>query len=347
MMTRLFVFFLVCSAAVAIFAPTPPMKATTAPATPPTSDCDLGAGPCSVRFDESHEITLSITPRPIRVVSPLTVEARFSGRGSNAKVTFTSTTMDMGTMRVALAPGDDGVSSAKTALPLCTTSTMQWQARIDVDLDGEAHHAIFAFVTERSTTPPRPEDLAAAGVAPTTTGAVDVVTALEPAVVDATLRGPGGAVQLSELRGGLVLVTFGYASCPDVCPMGLTYLAQTLRNLSDTERAQVTTLFVSVDPERDSLAHLATYGPFFHPDIRGVSGTPEEVKAAATTFGVSYARVGADGGPPPAEGYLIDHTAFTTIVDADGRAVARLAHAADPVKAAAAIRRFLPPAGAP
>jgi len=352
MLARLFVFFIVCWVAVMVFAPMPPKEegAKAPPAQPPSTDCDLGAGPCTVDFDETHGITLSIAPRPIRVVSPLAVGARFRGAATNAKVTFTSTTMDMGTLRVPLAPTDDGLFMSRTALPLCTTATMHWQARVDVDLDGEAHHAIFAFKTERSTTAPNPEDLKEAGVAPAVAAAdTDVFSPVDPTappvVVDATFQSASGPVSLKDLRGHLALVTFGYASCPDVCPMGLSYLGQTLKRLSDDERARVKTLFISVDPARDTLEHLATYGPFFHPDIRGVSADEATLKAAAAPFGVSWAKVGADGGPPPAEGYLIDHTAFVSVVDADGRLVGRIAHAANPAAAAAVIRRFLP--GAP
>jgi protein SCO1/2 len=124
--------------------------------------------------------------------------------------------------------------------------------------------------------------------------------------------------------------------------MGLSYLGQALKRLTDAERAQVKTLFISVDPSRDTLEHLATYAPFFHPDIRGVGADEATLRAAAAPFGVSWAKVGADGGPAPAEGYLIDHTAFVSVVDAEGRLVGRIAHAANPAAAVAVIRRFLP-----
>jgi protein SCO1/2 len=343
MLVRLFIFFVVCWAAVIVFAPMPPKQTaptattTTPPVPATTTACDLGQGPCSFDFDETHGLSLSIAPRPIRVVTPLAVGARFRGRASRAVVTFTSTTMDMGTLRVELQPQNDGLFVAQTALPLCTTATMKWQARIDVDLDGEAHHAVFGFTTERSTTAP-----ADAGAPDAASVFTPVDAAASATVVDGVFQAAAGPVSLQALRGKLVLVTFGYTSCPDVCPMGLSALAKLLSGLSDDERARLEVLFVSVDPARDSLPHLATYGAHFHPAIRGVSADEATLRSVAASLGVVWQRVGTDGGAPPTEGFLIDHTAFVSVLSPEGRLLGRLAHAADASASAVVVRRFLP-----
>ncbi|PKN54250.1 MAG: SCO family protein [Deltaproteobacteria bacterium HGW-Deltaproteobacteria-14] len=158
--------------------------------------------------------------------------------------------------------------------------------------------------------------------------------------VDFTLRSTDGPVQLAALRGRVVLVYFGYTACPDVCPTSLTATAAGLALLSPEERARVATLFVSVDPERDTPSRLAEYAAFFAPDIRGVTGTPAEVRAAADRFGVVYRRHQLPGS---AGGYSVDHSALTYLIDPAGRLAARLPHAAPPADVAAAIRRALDP----
>ena len=340
MVIRLGIFSVICMAAVVVFAPTPPRVTATAPQTPTTPpSCDLGAGPCQKQFDAAHRIELDISPRPIRVVMPLRLSARFGGQAKNPIITFTSTTMDMGRPRVPLRLEADGSWGAPTALPICTTNTMQWLATVDVDLDGEAHQAVFSFTTERSTTAPgAADDVVATGAAAANdVAAVAAAEAVDPVVVvDAKLQTKAGPLTLQSLRGQLLLVSFGYASCPDVCPMGLSALAAGLRQLNADERAQVRGVFVSVDPERDSLEALEAYGAFFDERIIGASGSAEDVAAAAKVFGVVYSRV-ADGD----NAGVIDHSAFVAVVDKDGRYVARLPHAAPPSLITQTIRAHL------
>ena len=340
---RLFGLFFAFMLAVVVFAPTPtpPPPPSTMTTTAPTSSCDVGLGPCTQQFDEAHGVELSITPRPIRVLTPLSVVARFPGPADKVSVTFTSSTMDMGTLVVPLSKQADGSFASSTALPLCTKSTMRWQARVDVNLEGEAHHAAFGFTTERSSSVDGSGDVAGSS------GGTDVepVTAVEvPAVVDFTLQAASGPVNLHDSRGKVTLVYFGYATCPDVCPTALMALGAALKQLTPQEQARTATIFVSVDPERDTPANLEGYGRFFHPSIVGVTGSADAVKSVATQFGVAYARYvdpaagSADAGSAD---YVVDHTSFTALVSPDGRYTARLAHAAHAPAVVAAIRAAL------
>lgn len=346
-LARLFGLFFVFMVAVVVFAPTPVVVAPSAMTiTPPTSGCDLGLGPCTERFDDAHAVTLSITPVPIRVISPLSVVATFPVPASNVRVTFTSTTMDMGTLTVQLFKQADGTFSVPTALPLCTKSTMRWQAALDADIGGEAHHASFAFTTERSTGAAGAGDVVAGTSSGTgTVTAPDPVTVVDPAVVvDFTLQGAQGPVNLHDSRGKVTLVYFGYATCPDVCPTALAALGSALKQLTPEEQARTATIFVSVDPERDRPETLDSYASFFHPGIRGVTGTPEAVKSAATLFGVAYAKYvdpNVDPKSAAAADYVVDHTSFTALVAPDGRYTTRLAHAAPAPAVIAAIRASL------
>jgi protein SCO1/2 len=155
---------------------------------------------------------------------------------------------------------------------------------------------------------------------------------------DFTLESADGPVALERLRGQVVLIYFGYAACPDVCPTALALTTQGLMALTPDELARVRVLFVSVDPERDTLAHLKQYAGYFHPNITGVTGSHAALAAVTARYGAAYRRTEVTS----AAGYVVDHTSVTTVVAPDGRLVEQLIHGTPPDEVAAAIRRWLP-----
>jgi protein SCO1/2 len=158
-----------------------------------------------------------------------------------------------------------------------------------------------------------------------------------PAGGDFTLQAATGPIALKDYRGKVVLVYFGYTYCPDICPTSLTATAQALGRLAPAELAQVQTIFISVDPERDTPARLKDYGAFFHPSMVGVTGTPAELAEVAKRYGASYAKQQVSG----ASNYVVDHSALTYVVAPDGRLVGSLPHAAPPEQVVAEIRKWL------
>lgn len=154
---------------------------------------------------------------------------------------------------------------------------------------------------------------------------------------DFTLESAQGPVSLHDFRGRLVLLYFGYTYCPDVCPTALAATAEGLKKLQPAELARVATLFVSVDPQRDTPARLKDYAEFFHPSIVGLTGRPERLAEIAHRYGVIYARQPSD----TAGGYVVDHSSDTYIIGADGRLLGKLPHAAPPELVAKAIRKYL------
>ena len=155
---------------------------------------------------------------------------------------------------------------------------------------------------------------------------------------DFTLQSAGGPVSLSNYRGKLVLLYFGYTYCPDVCPTSLAATAEALKQLAPEELARVAMIFVSVDPKRDTPARLKEYAEFFHPAIVGVTGTPEAVAEVAKRYGVFYAeqKVATAG-----DGYVVDHSSDTFVVAADGQVVSKIAHATPPDQVVGVIRQYL------
>jgi protein SCO1/2 len=124
----------------------------------------------------------------------------------------------------------------------------------------------------------------------------------------------GQRVHLSDFRGKLVLLYFGFATCPDVCPTDLAYIRQALERLG--ERAnEVQPLFVTLDPLRDSPAVLREYAAAFHPRLRALTGDEDEIRRVATAFKVFYEKVPLAGN----RGYTIDHTAYTFLLDRQGQ----------------------------
>jgi protein SCO1/2 len=139
---------------------------------------------------------------------------------------------------------------------------------------------------------------------------------LEPTkpVADFTLVGPHNQpVKLSDFRGKATVLYFGYTYCPDVCPTTLAELAQGLKRMGRrADRVQV--VMVTVDPERDTPEALAQYMANFDPRFIGLSGTAEQIAAAATPLGIYYERHEGTA----ASGYLVDHTATVAVIDQDG-----------------------------
>ena len=157
---------------------------------------------------------------------------------------------------------------------------------------------------------------------------------------DFTLESANGPVSLKDYRGKLVLVYFGYTFCPDICPTSLAATAEGLKLLTPEEAARVAMIFISVDPERDTPARLKEYVEFFHPNMVGVTGKPEDLAEIAKRYGVFYAKqkVATAG-----NGYVVDHSADTYVVAPDGQLVGKIAHATPPNEVAAEIRKRLNP----
>jgi protein SCO1/2 len=119
---------------------------------------------------------------------------------------------------------------------------------------------------------------------------------------------------LADFKGKVVVMFFGYAQCPDVCPTTMTEMAQVKQQLgSDGDKLQV--LFVTVDPERDTPAVMKAYMGAFDPAFVALIPTPEQLAALAKDYKVYYKKV--DGKTPTS--YSMDHSAASFVYDTEGR----------------------------
>jgi len=119
---------------------------------------------------------------------------------------------------------------------------------------------------------------------------------------------------LADFRGKLVVLSFGYTHCPDVCPTTLADTAAALKQLG-AAAARVQVLFVTVDPERDTPALLAQYVPAFDPSFLGLTGDAAAIEKAAKEFKIFYEK--RPGAAPGA--YTVDHSAQSYVLDGEGR----------------------------
>lgn len=152
-----------------------------------------------------------------------------------------------------------------------------------------------------------------------------------------TLSAPDGRpVSLDDFRGKLVLLYFGYARCPDVCPTDLAAIGRALDALGALA-AEVQPVFVTLDPERDTPEALREYVAAFHPRFIALTGSEAQVRRVATAYKVFYERVPQPG----ASGYAIDHAAFTFLLGRDGKFASLFPPGTPPERMVAMLREQL------
>ena len=131
-----------------------------------------------------------------------------------------------------------------------------------------------------------------------------------------SLQGSHGApVRLSEYRGKVVALGFGYTSCPDVCPTTLAELAKARRKLGAAAK-DFQVLYVTVDPERDNVELLRQYLAAFDPTFVGATGAPGTLAQVRKAYGIQSGRKDA---PAKAPTYLVHHSSYVYLIDGSGK----------------------------
>lgn len=121
--------------------------------------------------------------------------------------------------------------------------------------------------------------------------------------------------RLADSDGKIRLLFFGFTMCPDVCPLTLSKVVQ-IRQLLGEDSGELLTLFVSVDPERDTPEKLRAYLRFFDlGDVRALTGTTDEIDTVVSLFKATYEKEATDS----ADHYLINHTSYLFLIDREGR----------------------------
>lgn len=130
---------------------------------------------------------------------------------------------------------------------------------------------------------------------------------------DFSLRGSNGRpLTLRDYRGKVVILGFGFSSCPNVCPITLATLAQAHKALG-AKAGEVQVLYVTVDPERDDAERLRTYLANFDPSFVGGTGSDAELAKVRESYGVAAQRVVSE------RGVEFSHSSYTYLIDREGR----------------------------
>lgn len=161
---------------------------------------------------------------------------------------------------------------------------------------------------------------------------------------DFTLASQTGPVALHDLRGKVVVMFFGYTHCPDICAPTLSNIAAAFRILHQGGELDKTQgLFIALDAERDTAGKTGTFTAHFHPNIIGLSGSPNEISAAAKKFLVGYRKEASDTAD---SGYTLGHSGYIYILRPDGSVGELLSHTSPPKNIVESVRRWTPWASA-
>ncbi len=127
------------------------------------------------------------------------------------------------------------------------------------------------------------------------------------------LQGSDGApLELARFRGKVVILQFGFTSCPKVCPTTLASLAEARRKLGDKAR-ELQVVYVTVDPERDDVERLKKYLAGFDATFVGGTGTEQQLEAVRKDYGIAAAKIAANGD------YTFSHSSYTYLIDRAGK----------------------------
>lgn len=138
-----------------------------------------------------------------------------------------------------------------------------------------------------------------------------------------------GKISKDDFKGKVVALYFGYTFCPDVCPTSLSSLAFALNKFDSSQIEDFVGIFVSVDPQRDSLENIKNYAKYFHKNFIGATSNKEYIDDLTKRYGSYYEKVVLEGS---AMDYSVAHTSYIYIFDKDGKFVSKIDHFSNPRK---------------
>lgn len=141
----------------------------------------------------------------------------------------------------------------------------------------------------------------------------------------------------TDFKGKIMLVYFGYSFCPDVCPTGLYHISQALQEMGPRAK-EIQPLFITVDPERDTVQTLALYMENFHPQFLALTGTPDAIAKASKAYHVYAQKAQPDG---TSTDYLIDHSSIVYVMDRQGRFLTSFNHQTEPAQIKEILKSYL------
>lgn len=158
-----------------------------------------------------------------------------------------------------------------------------------------------------------------------------------------TLQSYHGDVSLSDYRGQVVMMYFGFTSCKEVCSLSMGVIRNTLNSLEEQEADDVQVILVSFDPDRDTLKELDDYSKQFHSNIIGVTGTQDEIDDIIEDYGAYYrlANIELDEIEKIDLDYAFRHSSRYYIINQEGEVVDAMRHSSTPNEILARIRTLI------
>ncbi|NVJ53278.1 MAG: SCO family protein [Campylobacteraceae bacterium] len=146
---------------------------------------------------------------------------------------------------------------------------------------------------------------------------------------DFTVNTIDGKVSKDDFKGKALAIYFGYTYCPDVCPTSLSSLSQALKSFDEEKTKDFVGLFISVDPDRDTLANLKDYAKYFNKNFIGATSNKENIDDIVKRYETYYKKIPLNDS---AMGYSVSHTSYIYLFDKEGKFVAKVDHFSDPSK---------------
>lgn len=154
---------------------------------------------------------------------------------------------------------------------------------------------------------------------------------------DFVLRNIDGRVSLKDFRGSVVVLYFGFLSCPEVCPTSMSILTRSLEKLSPTEKSKTKAILISIDPKRDDFQELLEFTNYYHPNILGVTGTDQEVKKVAEQYGAFFEITESE---TVDSAYAYRHSSRYYVIDQQGKLIQAMRHSTTPNELSARIKKI-------
>lgn len=153
-----------------------------------------------------------------------------------------------------------------------------------------------------------------------------------------TLQSGDGEVSLSDFKGKVVVAYFGFLNCTEACPASMAVLNKAFSKLSKDELNQIQALFISVDPERDSIEDLQAFSDYYDGRVMALTDKKPIIEKLATQYGVFFELADLEGS---AMNYTIDHSSRFYMIDRNGTLVTTMSHSTTPTELAHRLRRLL------
>ena len=155
---------------------------------------------------------------------------------------------------------------------------------------------------------------------------------------DFTLTSKGGDVSLSDYQGKVVVMYFGFLTCPEVCPNSMQVISSALNRLQSPELDQTQALLVSIDPGRDTPDRLAEFTQFYHSNLLGLTGSKSDIDQVTRQYGAYYNFTEIEG---VTEDYGVQHSSRYYVIDQQGELIAAMRHSTTANELYAQIRELL------